>query len=334
MTINSPEKDLRTFLNVLGVSLPLTGRDIGQNFTVTDLSAGAASVFQAKDNKAVLLGYRLDGVVYPISVFFMTSEDTPKFGHSSMLLASYEKNPSPLPVLRAATESFFKWESSHLLSSLYEGWRDTELAGIEDKRMLWEQPNFLTDFFKEHCGEIPSLPVFPSVYHFNNPYLKPLLEALEGDIRATDRVLVMGAGAGVEAAVVSSKLKMPVDAVDINPVAIANTKVVAAKLGAEDYVSTWVSDGFSDVQDKYDCVIFNAPLAVNKNHSDANRFDSDGAVLKKVLGDLKSHLTEKGRLFLMSHRDLSPYLPKDLEFKVKSSVPVNQNLAILEVSAR
>jgi len=60
-------------------------------------------------------------------------------------------------------------------------------------------------------------------------------------------------------------------------------------------VRAWVSDGFKQVNDKYDAILFEAPLATNDlNVKDPNRYDLGGKLLKEVLDALPSHLNKAG----------------------------------------
>ena len=83
------------------------------------------------------------------------------------------------------------------------------------------------DLFWETLGEIPEIPLFPSVYSYNNPYVENLMEVSLPDLKAGDRVLVLGTGAGLEAACIALKYEICVDATDINPIATANTVAAA-----------------------------------------------------------------------------------------------------------
>ena len=143
----------------------------------------------------------------------------------------------------------------------------------------------------------------------------------------------MGCGAGLEAICIALKYGVHVDATDINPIAIANTKAACRRTGTETLVSSWVSDGFLDVKKSYDAILFEAPLTTREIHlTDRNRYDFEGKLLKEVLRMLPFHLKTGGRLYLMSRPNLTPYLsPNGLKWKVLRYFEKNMSLAILEV---
>ena len=95
-------------------------------------------------------------------------------------------------------------------------------------------------------------------------------------------------------------------------------------------------DGLAEVEKAYDVILFEAPLATDQTQTkDPNRFDLEGKLLKEVLTALPSHLKIGGRMYLMSHPDLSPYLPANgFQWKVLRNFTADateKNLAILEV---
>jgi methylase of polypeptide subunit release factors len=160
----------------------------------------------------------------------------------------------------------------------------------------------------EALGEVPDIPLFPSVYSYNNPYVENLLEVGLPELSASRRVLVLGSGSGLDAACIAMKYKVAVDATDVNPIAIANTKVAAGRCGVEHLVRSYVSDAFDNIHEKFNTIFFEAPLATEVIKTDANRYDMEGALLRRVLRGLPDHLLPGGRMFLMSRPDLSPYV--------------------------
>ena len=139
--------------------------------------------------------------------------------------------------------------------------------------------------------------------------LKTFLKVGLPELSASKRVLVLGTGAGLDAVCIAMKYKMPVDATDINPLAVANTKAAARRCGVERYVRAYVSDAFSGVSEQFDTIFFEAPLATDdRNMTDVNRHDFEGAVLRRVISGLTGRLVPGGRMFLMSRPDLSRYV--------------------------
>lgn len=136
-------------------------------------------------------------------------------------------------------------------------WMNASLKGQSDRRILWNMKPTLkiaVDLFSAAFRETPEIPLFPSVYSYNNPYVENLLEVALPELSAGDGVLVLGTGAGLEAACIALKHEVCVDATDINPIATANTVATARRFGVDHRVHAWVSDGLKDVQGAYDAI--------------------------------------------------------------------------------
>lgn len=198
----------------------------------------------------------------------------------------------------------------------YDGRVYGHLASTRMDMVLLSEPN-------RHG--IERLPVFVSVYWPNNGYVHWLLDAVLPKIaadaaRKTPRILVMGTGSGREAVTIAKRFGLEVDAVDINPMAVANTLASAAYTDTGHLVRAWLSDGFRQVRGKYDYILFDAPLAVKGTphlfHFDPNKIDFGGEVLREVLNDLPSHLTRRGQLYLMNGASIAEYLPSSLTSRV------------------
>jgi hypothetical protein len=114
---------------------------------------------------------------------------------------------------------------------------------------------------------------------------------------------------------------------------VANTKAAARCCGVSDRISAWVSDGFKDVQDAYDVIFFEAPLATEEaGATDINRHDFGGKILREVLNNLPAHLTPGGRMYLMSRPDLSRYMPANgLLSKIRRNFEAKSKVAIHEI---
>ena len=144
---------------------------------------------------------------------------------------------------------------------------------------------------------------------------------------------MLGTGAGLEAACSALKYEVGVDATDINPIAIANTVATARRVGVQRLIHAWVSDGFSDVPERYDAILFQAPLATDEARpKDLNRYDFGGKLLREILAALPSHLNPEGRMYLMSCPDLSPYFPANgLRSRVRRYFEAKSKVAIHEI---
>ena len=313
MNLSTQEQDLQLFLASLSIVLPAFDAAIIDGYVIIKLAAPAASFLDANDNKAVLLAYRVQGRVFPILIVFLRGKEEILFCHSTLLLDSYGEGDLTASLLREAIAVFFSYEIEEMLEKLEPSWRDTPLFGHLDCPIFWEtRPDLkvITDLLLARLGKVSRIPLFPSVFYYNNPYDQNLLEAVLPELHDCTDILVLGTGAGLEAVCVALKYGIHVDATDINPVAIANTIAACRRTGTDHLVHAWVSDGLQDVTRAYDAILFEAPLATNNRQAtDQNRYDPGGRLLRKVLLELPSHLKTGGRMYLMSRPDLSPYFP-------------------------
>lgn len=313
------ESELSEFLNLLGASSPLKGRVFLDKFIVSDLNAYSEEVFDS-EGRPVLLGCQVEGRVHPLCIFFIEKQ-TYKFGHANLLLDTYEAQADVRGILEKAIQDFFRLPEETLIGALNPDWLSLQMKGVVDKRPLWNQ--FLS---AEFCPKIdaslleamPSFPVLSSVYHFNNPYLKHLLEVSIPKLQEGQRVLVMGCGAGFEAVVFARKTKAVVDAVDINPMAVLNTQMTALRAGLDRRIHVWRSDLFSEVYERYDLIYFNPPLAVDEGSQvDPNRFDVGGKILERTLDSASLYLNPQGSLILMSHPRIDRFVKSGIRAEKK-----------------
>jgi hypothetical protein len=343
MDVNAPDKsqqerDLALFLETLGIKLPGPAPIRPDGHVVIALGPLAASVFNSKDGKTVLLGYRFHGTIFPLSIHFLSGEGETLFGHSTLLLDSYAAGEAIRTVLRKATELFFSHDGSSILRNLEPTWENVSLKGHVDRRIEWHMKPTLDVAVKicmEALGEVPDIPLFPSVYSYNNPYVENLLEVGLPEISASKRVLVLGSGSGLDAVCIAMKYKIPIKATDINPVAIANTTVAARRCGVAHLVHGYVCDAFDDMHEKFDTIFFEAPLATEEIKTDANRYDVEGKVLRNVLSGLPDHLLPGGKMYLMSRPDLSLYVnTQGLCVKTRRQFEPLSRVAIHEISIK
>jgi SAM-dependent methyltransferase len=331
------EGDIQLFLFALGVTLPPDDTEIDDEYIMIQLNTFAASLLDANDNKAVLLTYRIHGKVYPILIVFLKgSIEKTAFCFSTLLLDSYVQGERMAPLLREATDSFFSKNNAHWLETLEPSWLGTPLYEHIDCGIFWDttpEIKIVTDLFQESLGTICPIPLFPSVFYYNNLYDQNLLEEALFDLDGCEDILVLGTGAGLEAVCVALKYGVHVDATDINPVAIANTIAACRRTGTDHLVHAWVSDGLEEVAKTYDAILFEAPLATNETQlTDPNRYDIGGKLLQNVLRELPAHLRTGGRMYLMSRPDLTPYLHDNgLQWKVLRYFEAENSLAIHKV---
>ncbi|HET8660157.1 MAG TPA: class I SAM-dependent methyltransferase [Micromonosporaceae bacterium] len=83
--------------------------------------------------------------------------------------------------------------------------------------------------------------------------------AVLAEVRASDRVLGMGTGCGVNAILAASK-GASVVAVDINPHAVAAARRNAERNGVADRIVIRHSDVFDDVDGVFDLIVFDPPF--------------------------------------------------------------------------
>jgi len=327
---------VQDFLVSLGVQDRISRR-ISPNLTVTEISGPNTRWLNAKDRRVILLKWSEGSTSIPISVFFLSQSEKQNFGHASLLTESAKKNSSLLGKIADATQNLFSGKPKDLLGSLCPQWINEDFAGMIDKRMLWALPEspIVTTLLDKTSKATLELPVLPSVFAFNNPYLGELLEVTDPDVTKDTKILSMGCGAGLEMAYFAMKHKIVVHGVDINPIAVLNSKMIADDLGVENLVKAWTSDGFNQVDEAYDLIFSNAPLAMTERREpDPNRFDPQGEFMKKMLGELSRFLRPGGRLVVMSHRNLTPYLPDQFDFRILKNFEVKIPLAISEVFLR
>jgi hypothetical protein len=329
------EQDLALFLETLGAQLPKADPGRSDGYVVMTLGQRAAAIFKSKDDKTALLGYRHHGTIFPLSIHYLTGDSEILFGHSTLLLNAYSGDTTILPTLQKAMERFFAQEGAGVLRRLDPSWADAVLKGHVDSRILWDMKPTIrvaVDACMESLGKVPELPLFPSVYSYNNPYIENLLEVGLPELFASKRALVLGTGSGLDAVCIAMKYKIPVDATDINPVAAANTNAVARRCGVERYVRAYTSDAFKEIYGSFDTIFFEAPLATDKNDvADINRYDFEGTLLRRVLSELPNHLLPKGRMYLMSCPDISSYVNSSAvfthtrrNFKAQSDVAIHE----------
>lgn len=157
-------------------------------------------------------------------------------------------------------------------------------------------------FMKKGVLPVGRVPIFPDVFRADSHFTEALIEQVLPEIESKHKVLVLGTGSGIEAVTIA--LKNPgliVDATDIQPLAVANTKALAALYGVSDRVRVWQSDGFLKVNGKYDRIVLHAPKIQNAGlrSPDVSVVDEEGKFITSVLDGLPPHLNEKGKFIVM-----------------------------------
>ncbi len=179
------------------------------------------------------------------------------------------------------------------------------------------------------------MPLFPNIYPPDSVYAMSLLEEVLNDISPRERILVLGCGSGIDAVKIAmTHPGILVDAVDIQPLAVANTKALVAQLGLQDRVRVWLSDGLKHVpaMRAYERIVANLPvptaatLASNAAF-EVNREDVGGALLSSVLNDAPERLKQQGKLSLMTLRQ--PWIIHEIKRSGFDSQPIQKTANIL-----
>ena len=151
-------------------------------------------------------------------------------------------------------------------------------------------------------------PVFPSVYR-PTPVDKVYYDyILNSDIPRGAKALVIGSGSGADTWAVFQRTGTLVYAIDINPVAVANTKALARITGIPvrtlvgDILEVKLPDEFSD----FDYVLWNMPFVQEPTAADllalqGHHDGDDGTILMGFLRLLPSLLNENGEAIVLNY---------------------------------
>ena len=142
------------------------------------------------------------------------------------------------------------------------------------------------------------------------------IENIEGDI------LDLGCGWGPIGITISKNKNTKVDMVDINNRALNLTKK-NAKLN-DVKVNPFISNGFENIDKKYDYIVSNPPIRIGKEK------------LYKMLFDALNHLKENGKMYLVINKNQgAKTLMKDLDIKTQTSlIKKNKGFYIISVQNR
>jgi hypothetical protein len=167
-----------------------------------------------------------------------------------------------------------------------------------------------------NAGKEIVIPIFPTVYQpriVDKIYYDAIFES---NIRPGDKVLVIGAGSGADVWVASLKSKAPVYVVEINPMAVANTRATA-RLGnfqikplVGDITKVALPEDFKE----FDFVLWNMPFIWKKDRLgkiENNTFydGDDGTILKTFLAMLPSLLKKGGTAILLNSSLAQDFIP-------------------------
>lgn len=148
------------------------------------------------------------------------------------------------------------------------------------------------------------IPVFPSVFPptMDDKFYYDAI--LQSGIKRGDKVLVVGTGSGTDAWAASLKSQDLVYGVDVNPLAIVNTRTTVRlgnfriKLIVGDIRDVKLPDDFKD----FDYVLWNMPFLVTGGK--IKEFDfhdgDDGSILRRFLALLPSLLKKDGKAMILN----------------------------------
>lgn len=180
------------------------------------------------------------------------------------------------------------------------------------RRRLWLSGAPITIDGLRRFSNAETLVLFPGVYSFNSLGLLKLVESVSEVLRGDESVLVLGSGSGFDTIAVITLFDRlgvtdaVVHAVDINPVAVANTQFLvsdARRRGAKGSALAWVSNGFSNIDErqKYDLILLHAPDPMTPLPAwvtDVTRWDREGAFAQQVFQALPNRLRKGGRMLM------------------------------------
>jgi len=197
---------------------------------------------------------------------------------------------------------------------ILEIWRDPGLYNsLVAERMLGRCIFGLINDGKKkviRSHEDGNIPYWDSVLPAYHEFTELMLSVVHRRLRINEgtKVLDLGCGSGVIAVDLASKIRedFSVDAVDINPYAVACARGYVANVGLSDRINVWQSDLLSRVHDKYDIIIFNAPhfRTIPRNVGDGALSSDDvgGKLVESLFASLKSRLREGGFLYIMNSK--------------------------------
>jgi release factor glutamine methyltransferase len=135
--------------------------------------------------------------------------------------------------------------------------------------------------------------------HVFPPMSDLLGTAVLNEVRASDRVLDMGTGSGVNAILAASRAT-DVLAVDINPVAVQCARQNAVTNSVESRIEFLQSDVFDRVGGTFDLIVFDPPFRwfAPRDPLEAAITDEDYRGLTRFMRDAPSRLNAGGRILL------------------------------------
>ena len=174
---------------------------------------------------------------------------------------------------------------------------------------IWTKEDFNKILLRYAVNRSLIIPIFPTVYSPGGNNFKPdsyyydfILK--QSGMKKHDKVLVIGSGSGADVWVAWLKTQARVYAIDINPLAVANTKSTARIAGFPveaikgDIRNMSLPKSFSD----FDYVIWNMPFIFESCSYDAETFHDcdDGTIIKALIALLPRILKKGGKAILLN----------------------------------
>lgn len=141
--------------------------------------------------------------------------------------------------------------------------------------------------------------VIPPNVHMINPMSDLIGNSILKHVRPHDRVLDMGTGCGVNA-ILAASISNQVVAVDVNQIAVDTAVENARRNAVESNVSFSVSDLFTNVQGKFDLIIFDPPFRWFEPRETCELGSTDGEyrTLTKFFEEVPNYLNDNGRMLI------------------------------------
>lgn len=119
------------------------------------------------------------------------------------------------------------------------------------------------------------------------------------EVRASDRVLDMGTGCGVNA-ILAAATAHEVVAVDVNPHAVAAARANAARNGVASRVTVLEGDLFAPVSGCFDLILFDPPFRWFRARDwlEAGMTDQGYRTLTSFFREARDYLTDDGRMLI------------------------------------
>lgn len=165
-------------------------------------------------------------------------------------------------------------------------WQDNLYAGLKQQ----------TTTTVEFLGRSFVIP--PNVHHIN-PMSDLIGNSILSRTKANDRVLDMGTGCGVNA-ILAASISQQVVAVDVNQIAVEAARENAQRNEVASRISFSVSDLFTNVEGKFDLVIFDPPFRwfAPRDISEVGTADEGYRTLTKFFDQVPTYLNTDGRMLM------------------------------------